>query len=121
MSAHDTTKDPTERMEILTLGLDLDESQARISRAAIVHSVTKITEPGGSASVPDLLDTRVLVVGGGSLAGNTDPRLVGRVTESKVDLLVGAQILELLRVVVGQEEEIGTCALCYCHRSSDGL
>jgi hypothetical protein len=87
-----------------------------------VHAVSQIAEPGLGALAPDLLDARVGVVACDALAGDGHPVLVAGVEERDVDLWRAVlEVIELLTVGVGEEEEVGTGALGDGHGAADGL
>lgn len=90
------------------LGLDLDQCHAGIFWAAGVHAVTQIAKPGIDTFAVDLLDTGIGVVGRGALASDADPVLGAGVLEGDLSGLVMFEIFELLRVDVGEVEEVGT-------------
>lgn len=98
----------------LTLGLDLNQSHARVGSGAVVLSVTEIAEPSGGATAPDLLDPGVGVVDCSRLSGDADP-VLGGALDGDVDFGDLVQFLVLLRVLVRQEEEVRAGALGYGH------
>lgn len=87
-----------------------------------MDAVLKVAEPGGRALAPDFLDARVGVAGGDGLAGDGDPVLVARVDEGDVGFAWSLlEVVKLLAVGVGKEEEVGAGALGYSHRAADRL
>lgn len=84
-------------------------------------SVLQVTEPSRDALVVDLLDTWVIIAAGDRLACNGDPVLVAAVLEIKVCNGVCLNVVELLAIGVGEEEEVGSRAFCYGHGSCDWL
>ena len=87
-----------------------------------MHAVSQVAEPGLGALTPDLLDARVVVVAGDALAGDGHPVLVAGVDERDVGLgRAVLEVVELLAVRVGEEEEVGAGALGDGHGAADGL
>jgi hypothetical protein len=106
----------------LTLRLDLNQLHPRVLRATSVHTVSQVAEPGLGALAPDLLDARVGVVACDALAGDRHPVLIAGVEERDVDLWRAVlEVVELLAVGVGEEEEVGAGALGDGHGAADGL
>lgn len=108
--------------EELTLRLNLNQLHPRVLRPTSMHAILQITKPRRGALAPHLLDTRVGVRSRDGFAGDRDPILVARVVEGDVGLF-GAllEVVELLAVCVGEEEEVGPCALGDGHGAADGL
>lgn len=101
-------------MSALTLGLHLDQRHPRVRGGAVMHAISDISKPSGSPAVPDILDPGVRVAGCGSSSGDADPVLRGAL-EGDVDFFASFDVLELLRVDVGQEEEVRAGSLGHCH------
>jgi len=101
------------------LALDLNQRHARILRPASVLSVTEVTKPCGSSAAPYLLDARITVVCCCGSAGDRSPFLSLKVLEGDLDLLILVQVVELLRVCVGEEEEVGTVAAGESHGATN--
>ena len=102
------------------LRLHLNQRHARILRLAGMNTVPQISKPGAQGRVIDLLDARVLVGDGGGGAADADPVLGAGVLEGNLDGLVVLEIGELLRVLVGDEEEVRAVPLADCHGAGDG-
>jgi hypothetical protein len=94
---------------IRTLALHLNQTHSRVCGRTIMYTIAQISKPSCSTSAPDLLDARIRVRCGGS-TGYRDPILSLGVLEGNVDFLGCLNILEFLRVVVGEEEEVGAGA-----------
>lgn len=106
----------------LTLRLNLNQLHARILRAASVHAVLEVAEPGRRAFAPDLFDARVGVGGDDGFARHGDPVLVAGVGEGNAGLgLALLEVGEFLAVRVGQEEEVRSRAFGDGHGAGDGL
>jgi hypothetical protein len=106
----------------LTLRPNLNQLHPRVLRPASVHAISQIAEPSFGALAPDLLDARVVVVAGDALAGDGHPVLVAGVDERDVGLgRAVLEVVELLTVRVGEEEEVGPGALGDGHGAADGL
>ena len=101
------------------LRLDLDHRHPRILRSSSVYSIAQIPEPSTGPFVVHLLDPRLVIACCRHFARDADPILVAAVLESNQGRLFVLDIFELLRVVVGKEEEVGTVTLGDCHRASD--
>jgi len=81
-----------------------------------VHAVAQVAEPRLGALAPDLLDAGVVVVACDALAGNRHPILIAGVDERHVGLRRAVlEVVELLAVGVGKEEEVRAGALCDGH------
>lgn len=103
-----------------TLCLDLDQLHPRVRRGAIVSAVLEITKPRTRHLRVHLFDPRILVRRCRRHTRDGDPVLVRRVLECDSDVLVGRQVLELLAVRIGQEQEVRPASFCDRHRASDG-
>ena len=79
--------------------------------------VLQVAEPRRDALVVDLLDARVVIAACDRLACNGDPVLIAAVLKVKVRDGVCLDVIELLAVGVGEEEEVGSGAFCYGHGS----
>lgn len=101
------------------LRLDLDHRHPRILRSSSVYSIAQIPEPSTGPFVVDLLDPRLVIARCRHLARDADPILVAAVLESNQGRLFILDIVKLLRVVVGKEEEVGTVTLRDGHGTSD--
>lgn len=109
-------------MRKLTLRPNLNQLHPRVLRPASVHAVSQVAEPRLGALGPDLLDARVGVVAGDALAGYGHPVLVAGVDERNIGLgRAVLEVIELLAVRVGEEEEVGAGALGDGHGAADGL
>ena len=87
-----------------------------------MHAVSQIAEPGLGALAPDLLDARVVVVARDALTRDGHPVLVAGVDERDVGLgRAVLEVVELLAVRIGEEEEVGPGALGDGHGAADGL
>lgn len=87
-----------------------------------MHAIAQVAEPGLGALAPDLLDARVGVVACDAFAGNGHPVLVAGVEERDVGFgRAVLEVVELLAVGVGEEEEVGAGALGDGHGATDGL
>ena len=93
------------------LGLELDQRHTRVLWSTRMHAIAQVAHPGAENLAVERLDARVVVGGLGAGSRDRDPILIGRVLEG--DLCGGTvrKIGELLGVGVGQEEEVGACAL----------
>jgi len=106
---------------MLTLGLYLDELHSWVLRFAIVHAISKITEPRTRTSAPHLLDSGVVVAAGHGFAGDRNPVLIATVLEGNGNGTgVLLNVVEFLAVRVGEEQEVGTCPLGHRHGTVDG-
>lgn len=87
-----------------------------------MHAVSQISKPRFGALGPHLFDARVVVVAGHALAGDRHPVLVAGVDERYVGFgRPVLEVVELLAVRVGEEEEVGAGALGDGHGAADGL
>lgn len=87
-----------------------------------MHTVSQIAEPRLGALGPNLLDARVGVVTGDALASHRHPVLVAGVDERNIGLgRAVLEVVELLAVRVGKEEEVRAGALGDGHGAADGL
>lgn len=87
-----------------------------------MHAIAQVAEPSGGALGPDLLDARVVIVAGDALASDGNPVLVAGVHERYIGLWRAVlEVVELLAVSVGEEEEVGAGALGDGHGAADGL
>jgi hypothetical protein len=99
--------------------LDLDQCHARVLRPTGMLAVTEVTEPCCGSAAPYLLDARVAVVCCYSSAGDGRPLLSLEVLERDLNFFVLFQVVKLLRVVVAEEEEVGTVAAGESHGAAD--
>ena len=76
-----------------------------------MDAVTKVAEPGGCAFGVEVFDAGILGGGGGDGAGDGNPVLGGGVLEGELGGLVVGEVREFVRVLIGQEEEVGSFAL----------
>lgn len=87
-----------------------------------MHAVSQVAKPRLGALGPNLLDARVGVVARDALASDRHPILVAGVDERDVGLgRAVLEVVELLAVRVGEEEEVGAGALGDGHGAADGL
>ena len=91
----------------LTSCFDFDELHARIFWPTSMHAIPKVTKPCRYHVRMNLLDSRVVVACCHGFASHRDPIRVAVVLERQAyDAAFTLELLELLRVRIGQEEEV---------------
>ena len=92
-----------------------------------MYSVAQIAEPGVDPFTVDLRDARIVMSGFGDFARDADPAHVAGVLEGELSSLVVLEIVELLGMLVGKEEEIGSdtfgdghCTTGWANTRTDG-
>ena len=84
-----------------------------------MNAIPQIAKPSAQGRVVNLLDAWILVGDGGGGAADADPVLGAGVLEGNLDSLVVLEVGELLRVLVGDKEEVGAVSLANGHGARD--
>ena len=90
--------------------LQFDEGDAWVIGGGIVDAIAQVAVPDGRALAEQFLDAGVGGAGAGR-AGNGGPILGGGVLEGELDGGGVFEVVELVRVIVGEEKEVGAVAL----------
>ena len=90
--------------------LELDERDAWVVRGSVVDTIAQVAVPDGSALAEQLFNTGV---GGATFSGtgNGSPVLGGGVLEGELDGGGVFEVAKFVRMIVGEEEEVGPIAL----------
>lgn len=87
-----------------------------------MHAITQVSKPRFGAFAPHLFDARIIVVARDALTRHGHPVLVAGVNERDVGFRRAVlEVVELLAVRVGEEEEVWAGALGDGHGAADGL
>ena len=90
--------------------LEFDEGDAWVVSGGIVDTIAQVAVPDGCALAEQFLDAGVGGAGA-SRASDGSPVLGGGVLEGELDGGGVFEVVELVRVVIGEEEEVGAVAL----------